>query len=198
MTSEYENDITALQRKYASQPTGQIVFYGSSSIRLWPSLKREFPEVTIENWGFGGSTLWECDLFFERAIVPRQPRAIVFYAGDNDLAKGRTPDQVWEALRDLLDKRDVLLPSTPFAFGALKPAPSREELREQVEQTNEWCQRELASRQNCTYLDWFDSMLDDNRHPRHELFTADHLHLSRKGYDLWNSFLKRDLLWLSP
>ena len=196
--SEYESDIAALERKYAALPTGNIVFYGSSSIRLWPGLKREFPGVSIENWGFGGSTLWECDLFFERAIVPRQPRGIVFYGGDNDLAKGRTPTQVWEALRDMLDKRDALLPELPFAFGALKPAPSRADLREEVEQTNQWCQRELAARDNCEWLDWFGAMLDENGEPRHELFTADQLHLSRKGYDLWNSVLKRDLHWLMP
>ncbi|RYX81166.1 GDSL family lipase [bacterium] len=197
MVSEYEKDIEALVRKHSEQPTGNIIFYGSSSIRLWPSLKREFPEVTIENWGFGGATLWECDLFFERAIVPRQPRGIVFYGGDNDLAKGRTPTQVWEALRDMLDKRDAHLPGVPFAFGALKNAPSRAELVEQVEQTNEWCQRELASRENCEWLDWYDAMLDEKGEPRGELYLSDQLHLSRKGYDLWNSVLKRDLHWLT-
>ncbi len=195
--SEYENDIAALERKYSSQPTGNIVFYGSSSIRLWPSLKREFPEIAIENWGFGGATLWECDLFFERAIVPRAPRGIVFYAGDNDLAKGRTVTQVWEALRDLLDKRDAHLPSVPFAFGALKPSKARAELRAEIEQANEWCQREIASRENCEWLDWYDAMLNESGEPRRELYLADELHLSRAGYDLWNSVLKRDLHWLS-
>ncbi|BCM91777.1 hypothetical protein IAD21_03652 [Abditibacteriota bacterium] len=197
MVSEYEKDIVGLERKYSSQPTGNIVFYGSSSIRLWPSLKRDFPSVIIENWGFGGATLQECDFFFERAIVPRQPRGIVFYGGDNDLAKGRTPAEVWESLRDLLDKRDAHFPSTPFAFGALKPSQSRAELREEIEEANEWCRRELASRENCEWLDWYDAMLDESGQPRRELFLADELHLSRMGYDLWNSVLKRELHWLT-
>ncbi len=198
MVTEYEGEIAALERRYGSHPTGNIVFYGSSSIRLWPSLKREFPHVTIENWGFGGSTLQECDFFFERAIVPRQPRGIVFYGGDNDLAKGRTVTQVWEALRDLLDKRDAQLPCVPFAFGALKPSASRAALRDEIEEANEWCNREIASRENCAWLDWFGAMLDASGQPRRELFLADGLHLSRAGYELWNSVLKHDLHWLSP
>lgn len=197
MESQYEDDIAALIRKHGYQPTGNVVFYGSSSIRLWPSLKREFPAVTIENWGFGGSTLWECALFFERAIVPRQPKGIVFYGGDNDLALGRNVEQVWEALRDLLDLRERHLPEVPFAFGALKPSPSRAELRSEIEEANEWCRREIASRQGCEWLDWFGSMLGENGEPRRELFLSDDLHLSRAGYDVWNSVLKRDVSWLS-
>ncbi len=198
MNSPYQNEIAQLERKYAEKPTEQIVFYGSSSIRLWPFLKREFPNITVENWGFGGSTLAQCAHFFGRAIVPRQPRGIVFYAGDNDLANGASPEQVWESLKNLLDQRDALLPDTPFAFGALKPSPSRFELKSQIEESNEWCSREIASRANCEWLDWFSPMLDSQTGwGRSELFMGDQLHLSRAGYGVWNSVLKRDVSWLS-
>jgi len=56
----FDSDILALERKYANQPKNQIVFYGSSSIRLWPALSRAFPNVAIENWGFGASQLSDC------------------------------------------------------------------------------------------------------------------------------------------
>lgn len=195
--SQYENDIAALERKHADKPTGQVVFYGSSSIRLWPFLSREFPNITIENWGFGGSTLSDCAHFFGRAVVPRKPRGIVFYAGDNDLAMGASPEQVWQSLRDLLDQRDALLSDTPLAFGSLKPSPSRIHLKSQIEETNEWCAREIAARTNCEWLDWFSPMLDSSTGwGRRELFMQDQLHLSRAGYGVWNQVLKRDLDWL--
>src|SRR4051812_43346941 len=119
MHQESESEIAALEAKYASHPTGSTLFYGSSSMRLWPRLQKEFPGVTIENWGFGGSTLAACAHLFERAIVPRQPRAIVFYAGDNDLFLGANPEEVWDSLVRLLDLRDHHLGAIPFAFLSL-------------------------------------------------------------------------------
>ena len=195
--NSFDSDIAALERKYASQPTGQLVFYGSSSIRLWPFLKREFANHTIENWGFGGSNLSDCAHFFERAIVPRQPKGIVFYAGDNDLANGAKPLEVWESLRALLDAKDAQLPQTPFAFLSLKPSPSRVELRTQIEETNEACAREIASRGNAEWVDVFSPMIGEDGWGRRELFMNDQLHLSRAGYELWNSVLKRDVSWLA-
>lgn len=192
----FNSDIAALEGRYASQPTGQIVFYGSSSIRLWPFLAREFPAVPIENWGFGGSNLSDCAHFFERAIVPRQPKGIVFYAGDNDLANGAEPEQVWQSLKTLLDAKDARLPDAQFAFLSLKPSPSRLELRREIEETNEWCEREIASRSNATWVDVFTPMLGEDGWGAREWFMPDLLHLSRAGYGVWNAALKEELAWM--
>jgi lysophospholipase L1-like esterase len=192
----FDSHIAALQRKYGFQPTGQIVFYGSSSIRLWPFLTREFPNSKIENWGFGGSNLRACAHFFERAIVPRAPSGIVFYAGDNDLANGAEPSEVWESLRALLDVKDARLPQTQFAFLSLKPSPSRLELRSSIEQANEWCEREISARQSASWVDVFSPMLGEDGWGRRELFMADMLHLSRAGYEVWNAALRNEILWM--
>jgi len=193
----FDSDILALERKYENQPLGQIVFYGSSSIRLWPSLSRAFPKVAIENWGFGGSQLSDCLTFFKQAILPRQPRGIVLYAGDNDLALGQTPAQVWESLRDLLDIHQEAMEQVPFAFLSLKPSPARVHLKSEIEECNEWCQREIASRSFGVWVDVFSPMLaSQSQWGRRALFMNDELHLSRAGYDVWNEVLKRDLDWL--
>lgn len=193
---EYEADIAALEAKYVAHPTGSVLFYGSSSVRLWPRLSRDFSAVALESWGFGGSTLAQCAHFFERVVTQRKPRALVFYAGDNDLALGATPEDVWRSLVALLDARDAL-GAFPLAFIALKPSPARAALLPRIIETNEWCWRETQSRHNTLWADVFDPMLDANRQPRRELFTADQLHLSRAGYDLWRRVLARDVPWLS-
>ena len=194
--SEHEAEVAALEAKFAANPGGNVVFYGSSSIRLWPGLKRAFPDVTIENLGFGGSTLRECAAFFERLVVPRAPRAILIYAGDNDLALGASPEEVWNLLQQLLDGRDVHLGAVPLSFLSLKPSPSRENLRAFVDEANEWCQREIWNRERAQWIDVASSMTDEHGQPRRELYAPDGLHLSRAGYELWNEVLRREVSFL--
>jgi hypothetical protein len=86
----YEEEVHQLEKRVRSsvEIANRTVFYGSSSIRMWKTLDHDFPEKQVLNIGFGGSTLAACGWFFERLVVPTQPRSIVFYAGDNDLATG--------------------------------------------------------------------------------------------------------------
>lgn len=197
LTPEHRAALEALEAKYRDAPTGNVVFFGSSSVRLWPGLARAFPGIAIENWGFGGSTLAECAEAFERFIAPRRPRALLLYAGDNDLALGATPESVWQALVAWMDARDATLGAVETAMLSLKLSPSRVELRAAIEETNLWCQREIWGRETAQWVDVTTPMLGNMGQPRTELFLADQLHLSRAGYDVWNRTLRREVSWLS-
>lgn len=190
---EYAADVAALEAKYAHQPTGNTIFYGSSSIRLWPRLKHDFPNLTIENFGFGGSTLIGCAHYFERLIVPRRPKSIVIFAGDNDIAHFEaTPEQVWEALRTILQLRTEHLGPVPTAVIELKPSPARGPVFPILREANEWLQREVSQTEAAYWVPIWELMVDERGVPRDELFMADRVHLSRSGYDIWNAALKRE------
>ncbi len=70
------------------------------------------------------------------------------------------------------------------------------ELLPQIIESNEWCWREIESRDNALWADVFAPMLDPDGAPRPELFVADGLHLSRAGYEMWREVLKREVSWL--
>ena len=146
LSSEHRAELESLQAHFRDRPTGDLVFYGSSSVRLWFGLGRAFPGATIENWGFGGSTLRECADAFEAFIVPRRPRALLLYAGVNDIGQGALPAAIWESLRDLMDARDAHLGAIPTAFLAIKLPPARLDKREVTREANLWCQREIWTR----------------------------------------------------
>ena len=74
-------------------PSGQIVFAGSSSIRLW-DVEKYFPGLTIINRGFGGSQLSDLVRYADRIVIAYKPRIVVVYAGDNDIYGGATSEQV--------------------------------------------------------------------------------------------------------
>ncbi len=184
----YETEVQALEKTCAFNPPppfSAVVFYGSSSIRLWKSLADDFKEIKTINLGFGGSTLASCEWFFERLVVPCQPRSIVFYAGDNDLGDGKTPQEVTTSLHGLLHKVSHHLGQIPFAFISIKPSLSRLHLLAKIQQANELAQQELSQRPFSYYIDVFEPMLDRDGRPRPELFAEDRLHLNPTGYQLW-------------
>lgn len=187
----YEPEVQALEEAYAaySPPPGQVVFYGSSSIRLWSSLADDFEETGVLNLGFGGSTLAACTHFFERIVVPHQPRSIIFYAGDNDLGDGQPVEKVVQSLQDLLQKIDHYLDAVVFAFISIKPSPARWPIIERIKQTNQIIQNEMIQRASSYYIDVYQPMLDSKGLPRPELFEPDGLHLNSAGYRLWAQIL---------
>jgi lysophospholipase L1-like esterase len=184
----YEMEVRGMERafrKFVPGSSPPVVFYGSSSIRLWSTLAEDLGDPRIINLGFGGSTLAACASYFERLVVPRRPGSLVLYAGDNDLGDGRSSEDVVESFRELLGKVNSLLGPIPFAFLSIKPSPARWYLIDEIRSTNATIRQDLQSRPNSTYIDIFDPMLGANGRPRPELFAVDGLHLSEAGYRVW-------------
>src|SRR5579862_5101331 len=92
--SEFESELCAFEMLNAAAPRNSVVFYGSSSIRLWSTLEGDFPLYSVLNRGFGGSTLAECAVVFDRIVAPCSPGTLIVYAGDNDLDQGHLPEMV--------------------------------------------------------------------------------------------------------
>jgi lysophospholipase L1-like esterase len=162
-----------------------VVFYGSSSIRLWDTLAEDFPDLPVVNAGFGGSTLLACSHFFGRLIGCLEARSLLLYAGDNDLGDGRSPRQVLIALRSLLWQFDARFPGVRFGFLSIKPSPARWHLRQAIREANGLARAELSPRPNSFYVDLVPHMLGENGQPRPEFYAPDGLHLSAAGYRLW-------------
>jgi hypothetical protein len=77
---------TAYDRENTA-PKDAVVFVGSSSINMWKTAEC-FPEIAVINRGFGGSHASDVMHFAPKLVLKYQPRIVVFYAGDNDLAAG--------------------------------------------------------------------------------------------------------------
>lgn len=170
-------------------PRGGILFVGSSSIRFWSSLAADFPGLPVFNRGFGGSTLPDVNYFAPRIVLPYRPREIVLYAGDNDIAAGRTPEQVLADYSTFVHTVRSALPATRIVFLSIKPSPSRWELANQMRAANALVSRAIAGDSLATYVDVFTPMVGANGHPRPELFRDDSLHMTAEGYALWRELV---------
>lgn len=185
-SARFESEIVAFEQadSVVRRRPGGVVFIGSSSIRRWDSLGDDFPGTAVINRGFGGSRLRDATYYADRIVVPYQPRAVVLYAGDNDLAEGRTPQQVRDDFAAFVAKVRASLPQVRLAFVSIKPSPARQALQAKAREANDLVRAWAGRQQGVDYLDVSTPMLDDGQ-PRAELFVDDRLHMNRSGYAIW-------------
>jgi lysophospholipase L1-like esterase len=169
--------------------TGAVVFIGSSSIRMWESLAKDFPEIAVINRGFGGSELADSVFYADQIVLPYHPKAIVLYAGENDINAGKTPETVAADFKAFRNKVHHALPSTRIYYLSMKFSPSRAKFKASMERANELIAADCAQAKNCTFVDVNTPMLDANGDPRPELFLKDMLHMRPAGYAIWKNVL---------
>lgn len=184
---QWEADIAAFEQadSLVRRMPGGVVFVGSSSIRLWSTLPEDFPGVAVINRGFGGSRVRDSTYYADRIVTPYHPRAIVFYAGDNDLFEGRTPTQVRDDFAAFVQTVRKAEPDVRIAFVAIKPSPSRVALLPDIREANALVREYAQGEEGVDYLDVFLPMLDAQGQPREELFIDDQLHMNSSGYAIW-------------
>jgi lysophospholipase L1-like esterase len=163
---------------------------GSSSIRVWPDLKADFPNIDVLQRGFGGSTLDEVDQYAPRIVLPYCPRLIVLYAGDNDLAEGRTPEQILADFKTFVGLVRPPMPKTKIVFVSIKPSTARVALLGKMREANALVRNYIATDPSLTYVDVFTPMLGPTGVPRGELFQSDGLHMNAQGYAIWRGLLQ--------
>lgn len=169
---------------------GGVLFVGSSSIRLWPTLASDFRGVAVLQRGFGGAELSDVVRYAPRIVLPYRPRLIVLYAGENDIAAGKSAAAVFREYQAFVGLVRRALPETRIAFVSLKPSGSRWALVGQMREANDLIRRYTATDHRLLYVDVFTPMLGPDGRPREELFVEDRLHLNAAGYVLWRELLQ--------
>jgi hypothetical protein len=169
-----------------------ILFIGSSSIRLWDDLEQRFAGKPIIKRGVGGCELWQLvDYYTPYILFPYHPRKIFIYAGENDIAAGKSSKFVFDEFQKLYEMIGRKLPGASIYFMAIKPSPSRAKYYSEVAKANELIKNYLANKPNSAFIDLVSVLLKENTSmPDSSLFRADYLHLNSKGYDRWQQVLE--------
>lgn len=187
----YEDEVKRLEKdrlKLSYEP--ETLFYGSSSIRLWDSLYQDFAHVKPMNLGFGGSTLAACVWFFDRIMMPYNPKRLIVYAGDNDLGDGRHPEEIFIFFQQMMVKARERFGDIPCYYVSLKPSPARWQIADSFKYANNLIESEIVKQQNdWRFINIFKAMLDNTGLPQKDLFVNDALHLSHQGYAVWKQVI---------
>ncbi len=165
-------------------PDCAFLFVGSSSIRFWRSLKEDFPDRAVINRGFGGSTIAEVNWYFDQAVKPYRPQAIVFYAGENDLNAGKTPAKAYADFELFMRLKDRALGSTPVWYISAKPSKLRLGQLPAQRDLNSRIAALADRREDLAYIDVASAMLKPDGSPK-DIYVQDDLHMTPEGYAIW-------------
>lgn len=183
----FEAEIRAFERADSlNRPApGQILLYGSSTLRLWSTYQQDLAGFQVINRGFGGSQMSDAIYYFDRVVVPLAPSWILLYEGDNDLSSRKTPEQVLADFETFMQLAKAKLPNTRVAIYAVKPSNSRKHLMPEQQKLNkllrQYCRKYPKS---AKFIDIYPPLLE-NGMPNPALFLEDELHLNAEGYQVW-------------
>lgn len=171
---------------------GGILFIGASSIVRW-NLAESFPDLKAVNRGFGGSEMADSARYAARVVLPHAPRVVVLYPGENDLARGTTPETIGTGFVTFYETIRKALPATRIIAIGLKPTPARWHLTDQMHQANKLIRSYCEGHTGCVYVDVWPAMLGADGKPKPEHFISDGQHMTPEGYKVWTSLVRPHL-----
>jgi hypothetical protein len=157
----FANEIRAFkhQDSLSFPKPGGILFIGSSSIRKWTDLEQRFAGEPIIRRGVGGCELWQVvDYYTPYILFPYNPRKIFIYAGENDIAAGRSSAFVSDEFIKLYTMIREKLPEAEIYFMSIKPSPSRVKYFAEVYTANAMIRSYLTNNPKSHYINLVDAI----------------------------------------
>jgi lysophospholipase L1-like esterase len=184
--ARWEKSIAAFEEadRASPPPKNAVLFVGASTITLWKTLPRDFPDHKIINRGFGGSEIVDTTHFAERIIFPYEPKMIILRSGSNDIANGKRPEDVVEDFKAFVSKVRKKLPQVEIVFMSLNAIPSRWAQKDKDNAANKLIRAAIDKMPHVRFLDISDMVLTPDGKSRIELFGPDRLHFNEAGYKL--------------
>jgi lysophospholipase L1-like esterase len=188
------NEIKAFRKadSIAKPPKNAVLLIGSSSFTKWKDVQDYFPEHTMLNRGFGGSSLTDVIYYANDVVLKYKPKQILIYCGENDIAGSSsvTADTVLERFKTLYTIIRSKFKKVPIAYISMKPSPSREKYLTIYLKGNEYIKNFLAQHKHTDFIDVYPSMFDANGKMLTNIFIADKLHMNAEGYKIWQGIIE--------
>ena len=187
----FKDEIEILKKRVNVKKNSEnlVVFYGSSSIRLWKSLETDFPTLNVLNLGFGGAYIDSLIHYFETLFSFKAPKAIVLYLGGNDLNLGYSAEKIVEMIKGFITVIRCKFPSTLVFNISIKPSIERIEKMETIRKINGLMQDFSDQKKDLFQVDFYKKMMKDGQ-VKNEFLLRDGLHLNNEGYKVLKDILQ--------
>lgn len=194
----WEKEVSQLEAKDKKEVADQdsILFIGSSSIRLWDSIKTDMLPWKAVQRGYGGAKFSDLAVLAPRILAAHHPKAVVIFVA-NDITGNaktdKTSNQIVRLLESVVnDIRKQAETSTIFVI-AITPTPSRFKVWPEIQQANHAMEEFCKSKERMHFIATQNDYLSAEGQPRAELFKDDKLHQNTSGYKIWSRIIKEHL-----
>lgn len=201
--SPFEPNVRAIEARYRdSLPQGKVLLFGSSFMEFWRTSADDLLPLETINVGIGGTRVGDWASFYQRIVVPFHPRAMLVYAGSNDISgdeTSKTGDEMFEELLAFFGNLNQALPGVPLHYISIAPTLARWHVWQHAHRANtlvqEWCKVHPDQYHfiNCT-----PALLTDTGEPLPDIFEEDRLHFNSKGYQVWRAVIQPNVLKTIP
>jgi lysophospholipase L1-like esterase len=180
------------QDKLSPPTPNSILFIGSSTFTLWATLEKDMSPLKTINRGFGGSKIADIAHYFDRIVLPYKPRAIVLFAGTNDIAGRRpaTAQQVYQGYITFVRKVKTALPRTRIYYVAISPTPLRWKYWAIAREANRLIKEYSTKDSMLQFIDTTAKFIGPDGNPDYKLYRIDRLHPNKKGYAVLKETIK--------
>lgn len=192
---DFKSEISKLllKSKNITKTKDQIIFYGSSTIRLWTNLKKDFPNFNVQNFGFGGALISSLSKNFNLIFKNLNPKIFVLYMGGNDLSKFNSSIEIVNQQLKFIKKISLFFPHTKIINLSIKPSFERLNKISIIKKINQSMREESISNNNFNQLDFFDKFFKNGKLSK-KYFLQDGLHLNDNGYQILQNAISNTLI----
>ena len=201
---QFEEEVSLLESLDFEEKAGEkdVLFIGSSSIRLWDNIQVDmYPYSSIKR-GYGGAHFYDLIHFSERLVKNHSPKAILIFVanditGSNDftnLVGDLSPNEVKRLFRYNYKLIRLIHKHIPIFLIETTPTPKRWKVWNKILQANKKLERFCKQEPNLYFISTRDKFVGADGLPIKSLFLNDELHLNFDGYKLWSSLIKSKLI----
>ena len=193
----WSNDILKFEQldKETKDPENAILFAGSSSIRLWSTLKEDVAPYPVIQRGFGGSKFSDLAVYTKEIVYPHQFRALVIFEANDitgDVAD-KSPEEVARLFRQIVRTVRRKYPEQPIFLFEITPTKSRWPVWPKISQANKLLRESCSALHNTYFIETSGDYLNREGEPREELFIQDKLHQNHDGDLIWGELVRKKL-----
>jgi hypothetical protein len=172
---KFEAAIQSYEKRDESEVAGEndILFLGSSSIRLWETMADDLKPWPVVRRGYGGAKFSDLAVFAPRLLKAHRPRAVAIYVG-NDITGNVNEDKTSEEIVRLFESvvasvRNQHAAAEIFLI-AITPTPKRFAVWPQTKEANAKLKEACERGKRLHFIATESQYLTSDGKPKTELF----------------------------
>ncbi|MDU8913404.1 GDSL-type esterase/lipase family protein [Aestuariicoccus sp. MJ-SS9] len=171
-----------------------ILFYGSSSVRLWERMCEDLGSLRLINAGIGGGSFRSGLFHLERILDVIAPHEFVIYFGSNDIgAFGLSAEETLADQQRFHQAIRAKAPEAQITYLTPVPGPARWIWIDEYKRYNEILAEDVRSDPKTRIIDVASCLMGANDLPYGQHFRPDGIHLEPSGYMQWSNILRTEL-----